>query len=875
MIKFVQKNLTLALFLYITLALLLTGFGFLSINTQAQERVRSFQRVNSDWRSQVIVNLKSNTNPQQVLNKIRSNDSAASRITSQSLENSTNGSDQLVINLENEADFKSLENELKAISEISSIQRNYPYKSMYTPNDPLFAGSWQLQDAGFGNKAQSAWGSVGAALGVATCTEATPLCGGREDVKIAVIDSGVQTDIAEFNNTTFANPAEFYYSGSPCTPDVTVLFLAGEYLCRDNTQNDTCPLGFEEACGHGTAVASVIAGSDNSVGTVGIAYNTTVMPIAVKYAFDSLGLSQAIKYAKENGADVINLSLGTNFNDPTVNQEIKLAKDAGVIVVASAGNCGAVVAQHSSCFGSLVRAGDPGYNVVNPIIYPAYNSDVISVGAINQNGTRSSYSTFNDQVDVVAPIGTGYPVARRDGTFGNALGTSFAAPQLAGVAGLFKSVRGATGSTTADFLSTIELNSTDLGTTGRDNQFGYGNLNTNFVVSSPEIFITSPTSSSNLIYDQNVPIQLDSNSSSFSINKVEYFVNNQKISEKSSPNLSSSWLNDKLGLNFSLKAIATGELGQRGVSNIITFNSSLLTTDWVTDSIGNTIHPYEMTEFNNKLYQFHVGLNGRIYTRETSNTEIFQNNSNKEDWSNWQTSADVSEETRLPISAAVHNGRIFHTHVGAGSQGKIFTRSSVDGRNWSTWTKSNDAAEDTKKPVYMTSFNGKLYQVHVGLSGRIFTRSSVSVNENGGISWGNWAKGNDTSEFTNLPVTMSTFNDGTNVRLYQVHIGGNKRIYTRSSLDGINWSTWVTGFDLGESTSTQVTMAANAQYLYQAHRGDSGQIFTRVSKNGTTWTGWFQNFGNTNLPITMAIYNNKVYQGHVSLTGNIWWRTIN
>jgi len=328
--------------------------------------------------------------------------------------------------------------------------------------------------------------------------------------------------------------------------------------------------------------------------------------------------------------------------------------------------------------------------------------------------------------------------------------------------------------------------------------------------------------------------------------------------------------------NATIAALAVDPNGNMSeVSPFIDVEPPLSTTPWVTDGNAKTTQPYEMLEFNSQLYQTHIGLNRRIYTRKTSNILVHEDNNNKRDWQAWQTSADPFEETTLPISITAYNGRIYQTHVGAGVQGKIFTRSSSDGTNWTGWTKGNDAAEDTKKPVYMTSYAGKVYQVHVGLSGKIFTRSSNSVDGSGNITWSGWTKGNDAGEFTSLPVTMATFNDGLGEKLYQVHIGGNKKIYTRSSQNGIVWSNWTTGTDPNESTSTPVTMVANGGYLYQSHRGDSGQIFTRVSTNGSTWSGWYHNTGYTNLPVSLAVFNNKVYQGHVSPSGDIWWRVVN
>ena len=380
-------------------------------------------------------------------------------IRASSNEEITSPSNLLLVQAKPEENLTDLANKIKDLPEVESVQTNNPYQfdSLTPTNNPNYTSDqWYLKDSNtnpMGTYTQSAWQTVATALGSSNS-------GGSSSVKIAVIDSGVNTTLADFAGVNVANPATFFSTepGSTCNPSVGEIFLAGPfegnyYICRkDGSQTDNT--------GHGTAVAGVIYMQNNSTRGVGIAHQTTLMPIALHGdAFSTYGVAKAIRYAVDNGAKVINLSLGTPYNDLPVKAEIDYAVSQGVSVVASSGNCGNKTA--IQCYPFLTPA-DPEYYVgTNVVSYPAAYPSVIAVGAINPDGTKSNYSTAASYVDLVAPVGeaetfgpeasgnavysicgvlTASPCIGKilgDGSFWT--GTSFAAPEVAGAIGLLRS----------------------------------------------------------------------------------------------------------------------------------------------------------------------------------------------------------------------------------------------------------------------------------------------------------------------------------------------------------------------------------------------------------------------------------------------------
>jgi serine protease len=277
------------------------------------------------------------------------------------------------------------------------------------PNDPYYPLQWNLRSGdplGGDIRAEGAW-AVDA--------------GGDPSVTVAVVDTGIAYEA--FGNFCRA-------------PD-----LAGAHFVPgwDFVNGDAHP---NDDNSHGTHVAGTIAQTtNNALGVAGIAYNVSLMPVKVLDATGSGSVSQiadGIRWAADNGADVINMSLGTSAPATfltALQDAVQYAASQGVVIVASAGNAAGATPE-----------------------YPAGYPEVIAVGATEYGGQMTSYS--NRGVEVCAPGGTdagtdangdGYPDMILQNTFDPNTravcdmsywffaGTSMASPHVAALAALVKS----------------------------------------------------------------------------------------------------------------------------------------------------------------------------------------------------------------------------------------------------------------------------------------------------------------------------------------------------------------------------------------------------------------------------------------------------
>jgi len=179
----------------------------------------------------------------------------------------------------------------------------------------------------------------------------------------------------------------------------------------------------EDGNGHGTHVAATIAGSNDGFGITGVAYDSYIMPVRVLNN-DGWGtyaaINAGIRFAVDNGADVINLSLGGGGFNQNTYDSIRYASERGSVVVMAAGNDGSSIPDYPSLY-----ATDFG----------------IAVGAISEDGELASFSNLsgNLEMDYVSAPGRNIYSAMPGNNYSFMSGTSMAAPHVSGIAALLSS----------------------------------------------------------------------------------------------------------------------------------------------------------------------------------------------------------------------------------------------------------------------------------------------------------------------------------------------------------------------------------------------------------------------------------------------------
>ena len=251
-------------------------------------------------------------------------------------------------------------------------------------------------------------------------------------IKIAIIDSGI--DISH--------------------PD-----LVGNLKGGFNAINPK--LSYNDDNGHGTHVAGIIGAAKNTIGVVGVAPQVNIYAIK---AFDSSGngylsdIIEGINWCIKNRINVINISFGANTDNQIFHDTITRAYQAGIVIVAAAGN--------------------DSSNIVN---YPAAYPEVISVSAVDSSNNIAPFAPIG-KVDVVAP-GINIFSTYKDSIYGGLSGTSMASAHVTGGAAVLLSVPSKCDINDDGICSPyemkkrIELTSTDLGLSGKDNIYGSGLIN--------------------------------------------------------------------------------------------------------------------------------------------------------------------------------------------------------------------------------------------------------------------------------------------------------------------------------------------------------------------------------------------------------------
>jgi cell wall-associated protease len=280
------------------------------------------------------------------------------------------------------ASLKATSKEMAKLPEVEFVEPVQQYKAL--SSDAQYPYQWSLQNNGDNG------GNPDADIQYEQLQELLKEKNLEETI-IAVVDTGVDHTLADLSDQVLKNDGYNFVSRSSDAMD-------------DH--------------GHGTHVSGIIAAeANNHYSMAGINPHTKILPVKVLDASgsgDTEQIAYGIKYAVDQGAQVINLSLGGSYSR-VIEYALKYAHDHGVTVVAATGNDG-----------------------MEEISYPGSSKYVVSVGATNNMDLVSDYSNFGNGIDLVAP-GTDIPSLVPDGNVTYMSGTSMATPHVTAVAGLLLS----------------------------------------------------------------------------------------------------------------------------------------------------------------------------------------------------------------------------------------------------------------------------------------------------------------------------------------------------------------------------------------------------------------------------------------------------
>jgi serine protease len=439
--------------------------------------------------------------------------------------------------------IKALNNEPGVISAEPNL-RLYPLRR---PNDLLYSNQWHYPLINLEN----AW----------------DITTGNREVTIAVLDTGILFDHPDLQGNVRSDGYDFIRD--PLT--------AGDGDGIDPDPTDPGDSNFGESSYHGSHVAGTIAAtSNNQQGVAGVCWQCQILPVRVLTEnggtlYDYLqGLRYAAGLSNDSGrilskpSDIINLSLGSPSSSPSEESLLQQIVDKNIFIVAGAGND----------------------NTSNPF-YPAAYASTFSVSAVGSDRQKAPYSNFGRSIDLAAPGGNSALDLNGDGLEDGVLstaksgnrfnyqaydGTSMAAPHVAGVIGLMKSLK--PDLTPNDFRVLLQNGAItqDLGTSGRDNLYGYGLIDAYLAVSN--LFDISNLPAKLNLSPQNLNLVSGAAEASVQVGQIGERQNIASVSVTSDQNwLTATGVNLKNGLGLYRVIANTSNLSPGRYNGSITFSA--------------------------------------------------------------------------------------------------------------------------------------------------------------------------------------------------------------------------------------------------------------------------------------------------------------
>ena len=335
-------------------------------------------------------------------------------------------------------------NKMLAHPSIQNATLNHMAHLLEEPNDPNWPQQWNMRII----KADKAWDIITSTV---------------SSVIIAVVDTGVDIAHPDLQANIWTNPDEIPDNDLDDDGNGLIDDVHGWNFAHENNE-------VVDTHGHGTHVAGIAAAAtNNATGVAGVSWSGTIMPVRVFIGREGTyaDIAQGVTYAADNGAKIINLSLGGTDPDPLLYDALLHARGKGCLIVAAAGNCGSP---------GSIKDPDCDYTE-NPVIYPAAHSETLAVAATDAYDERCDFSEYHNYVDLAAP-GVGITSTCPLNWYCEMRGTSMATPHVSGVAALIWALRPELSSLEVQLI--MESWADDVNAEeypGKDPYLGWGRIN--------------------------------------------------------------------------------------------------------------------------------------------------------------------------------------------------------------------------------------------------------------------------------------------------------------------------------------------------------------------------------------------------------------